>query len=323
MVMTKPTEPDSTAVFSGARLDRLRIRHLRLLELIAATGSLTAAAGALRISQPATTKMLQELERAFGCSLVERTTRGGVLSLSGERALERLKIVLGLLDTAGETLAAQPDTPLVRLGVLRMAGVELVPDMVAALRATQQLPQLRLYEGSASELLDMLNDGAVDCVIGRLEAGSIKKNVDAYDITPLTDEHYEVACAPTHALAGQRRVSLAALLDYPWVIPPRITYTHKVFEAAFLNRGMPPPIPQIESPSFHDSFAILARTDFLSMAPRSAVAYYAGLGRVHRVDLAQPFPVDYVVFISLKSVSTLPAVKLIRQALMQRTQTLP
>src|SRR5690606_35462026 len=73
-VMTTPVE------FSSRSLDRLRIRHLRLLELIADTGSLTSTAAALKISQPAATKMLQELERALGCTLVNRTPKGGMLT---------------------------------------------------------------------------------------------------------------------------------------------------------------------------------------------------------------------------------------------------
>jgi hypothetical protein len=59
----------------------LRIRHLRFLELVAEHGSLTTAAAQLALSQPAATKMLQELESAFGVELVARTTRGAALSL--------------------------------------------------------------------------------------------------------------------------------------------------------------------------------------------------------------------------------------------------
>ena len=81
--------------------------------------------------------------------------------------------------------------------------------------------------------------------------------------------------------------------------------------------GLVPPQPLIESPSFHDSFAILARTNFLAIAPQSAVAYYQALGRVRRLDLRDPFPTDHAVLATLPSMASLPTIQLIREALLQ------
>jgi len=304
-----------------ARLDRLRIRHLRLLELVVETGSLTGAAGLLGISQPAATKMLQELEHAFGCTLIDRSTRGGVISSAGERVLERLAVALGMLEAASQTLAAKPLMPLLRIGVLRFAGVELIPDIVADLHASATLPRIRLYEGSASQLMEKLEDGEIDCAIGRLELDSLRSSIDAFEVVPLIDEHYEVACAPTHPLAAQREVPWRTLQQYPWILPPPTTYTWRVFESGFRSRGMAPPQPLVESPSFHDSVAIVARTDMLVLAPRSAVAYYQELGRICRIDLRDPYPVDYAVLMMLKSVATLPAMQAVRDALLRSAVT--
>ena len=96
-----PTSADKAAAtrqVAARRMDLLRVRHLKLLQLVASTGSLTAAAQELRISQPASTKLLQELERAVGCSLVDRSVRGGSLSAAGQRTLERMRIAIGALD---------------------------------------------------------------------------------------------------------------------------------------------------------------------------------------------------------------------------------
>jgi molybdate transport repressor ModE-like protein len=88
------------------RLDRLRIRHLRLLEVIHRRGSLGAAAKELGLSQPAVTLMLRELELVFGANLVERDVRGGRLTAPGPLAVERLTAAMASLDRALE--AAQP-----------------------------------------------------------------------------------------------------------------------------------------------------------------------------------------------------------------------
>src|SRR3954447_21692719 len=101
-----PSAQEASARTNPAhRLERLRVRHLKLLELVGASGSLSAAAAALRISQPSATKLLQDLESAFGHVLVDRTTRGGKLSTAGERVLERLRIATGALDAIHAALA--------------------------------------------------------------------------------------------------------------------------------------------------------------------------------------------------------------------------
>lgn len=310
--------PASTPVpsrFSSARVDRLRIRHLKLLDLISVAGTLTAAADALRISQPSATKMLQELEQAFGCRLMERTTRGGILSPAGERALERLRIALGALDAAGQAFVVQPEMPLVRMGMLPLAGVAVVPRLVAELASSGQLPRLWFQEGSVSEVLDRLRAGEIDCVIGRIETESARKNLDVFEIDPLTDEHLEVASAPSHPLARARRIPLSRLFEHPWILPLRATYTRQMFEAAFVNIGMLPPRPHIESSSFHTNLATVAESRFLTIAPKSAVNYYMTIGKVRKLNLAEPFPINHIVFITLKGTATLPAVSLIRAAI--------
>ncbi len=297
------------------RIDRLRVRHLRLLELVVTMGSLTAAAEALHISQPSTTKMLQELEHAFGCVLVDRSARGGTLSIAGARALERLRIATGALDAAGQALAEEPHTALVRIGMLPLAGVALIPRMVAELSTSGQLPRLRLIEGTVALLLDRLRNGEIDCVIGRVDADNASRHGNEFDIAPLSDEGYEVACAPQHPLARARKLGLARLRVQAWAVAVRGTYTRQVFETAFASQGLPPPQPHIECSAFHTNLATVASSHLLTLAPRSAVLSYVALGRVRKLDLAHPFQPDFLVFITLRNSVKLPAAQLVADTL--------
>lgn len=310
--------PVSALVLTN-RLDRLRVRHLKLLELVASSGSLTAAADVLRVSQPSATKMLQELERALGCTLVDRNTRGGTLSVAGQRVLERVRIATGALDAVGQAIASQADVPLVRIGMLPLAGVALIPRMVAALSAVGTLPRLQLRDGSVSHVLEMLRQGEIDCVIGRVETEDAQRRADELEIVPLSDERFEVACGCDNPLARARNLGRPRLRDHPWILPHRDTYTRRTFDAAFVSLGLLPPPPQIESPSFHTSLATVAESRLLTFAPKSAVDYYLSLGKVRKIHLAQPFQTDYAVFITQRNTASLPAVDLIRTVLQQLT----
>lgn len=301
------------------RVDRLRVRHLRLLELIGSSGSLTAAAAALRIGQPSATKLLHDLEEAFGHVLVDRTKRGGVLSVAGQRALERLKIATGALDATGAAMAADGRTPLVRIGMLPLAGVSLVPRLVATLAALDSLPRMQLRDGPVPDVLALLRDGQIDCVIGRISTDIGEREREAFDVLPLNDEHLEVACGPDHPLGRRRVLDLHQLRDQRWIIPTRGTYTRTVFDGAFVSAGIMPPSAHIESPSFHLSLATVAESRLMTIAPRSAVDFYASLGRVRRLRLAQPFQTDYAVFVTLKGPACLPSVELIKATLRRLT----
>lgn len=302
-------------------VDRLRVRHLRLLDLVARHGSLTAAAQTLRVSQPNATKLLQELEHAFGCTLVARSVRGGVLSEAGHRVLERLKVAMGALDAVRDALASQPARPLVRVGALPLAGVYLIPRAVQALALRGELPRLEIQEGGVPEVVARLSAGEVDCVIGRV--GDIQGLGEGrFDIVPLFDEGFEVACASGHPLGRRRRVSLAELQGSRWIVAPRGTYTRQVFDAAFLRQGLEPPAPEIQSPSFHTSLATAACTDLIAFVPRSAARLYRSHGSVRQVSLAEPFQTDHAAFLTLRGVPPLPSVMAL-QAALQEVASLP
>ena len=302
---------------AGNRIDRLRIRHLRLLELVDRTGSLTAAAQTLHISQPGATKMLHELEAAFQTTLVDRTTRGGVLSRSGRHALERLRIALGAVQAAGEAAADKAALPLVRVGMLPLAGVALIPQLVAILVRDGDLPRLQLVEGAVSSVLAQLRAGEIDCVIGRIDVDSARHGLDDLDIRPLQDECLAIACALGHTLARRRRLTMRQLQGHQWILPAHTTYTRQAFEAAFLGQGLAPPEPLLESTAFHTNLATVAQTELLTIAPQSAVAYYQALGKVQALALASPFPTDFLVFATLKASAGMTSVERIASVLQQ------
>ncbi|WP_293974549.1 LysR family transcriptional regulator [Sphingomonas sp.] len=72
----------------------LNLRHLRMLSIIAENGSLSAAAKAASISQPALTQALAKLELAFGTALFDRTAAGVIPTASGRRVLQRVERAL-------------------------------------------------------------------------------------------------------------------------------------------------------------------------------------------------------------------------------------
>jgi len=81
------------------------LRHLRVLTSVVETGSVTKAASACNISQPAVTQALKKLEGQFGARLFDRTNQGVFPNNLARLLAIRLKRALDLLDTTTATLA--------------------------------------------------------------------------------------------------------------------------------------------------------------------------------------------------------------------------
>ena len=78
---------------------------LTLLAAIADAGSLSAAARASGLSQPALTKQLRKLEEAAGVALFERGVRGVQPTEYGSALLPRARIIRAQAEQGAEELA--------------------------------------------------------------------------------------------------------------------------------------------------------------------------------------------------------------------------
>ena len=295
------------------RIDRLRIRHLRLLEWIADGGSLSTAARRLNMSQPGATRMLQELETAFGCSLIMRTPRGTQLSAAGASALGRLRIALGMLDALAAGLAARPELPVVRIGMLPLVAVTALPAIATALDRDGVLPRLTIRETTVEGLIPLLRAGEVDGLIGPLEAEA--QALADLQIVRLWEDGFVLAAAPAHPLASRRKLSAALLRQARWVLPPPGASTRLQFDQWFLEAGTTPPPPHIESLSFHANLALAATGTVLAVAPQSAVRRYAARGMVRELHLDRPLPRGHLFFATRRESAGLPEIKQVMQAL--------
>jgi len=97
--------------------------HLKIIQALHANGTLTEAANALCLSQPALSHQIGYLEKKLGVALWEREGRSLRLTQAGLLLLETAQQVLPVLAQAEKTLAAYGEG---RQGILRI-GVECYP----------------------------------------------------------------------------------------------------------------------------------------------------------------------------------------------------
>src|SRR6185369_10388498 len=98
--------PDPAATIHHAVLSRLKMRQLALLQTIDRHRALNRVAAEMRLSQPAITKALREVEDIFGATLFERSSRGLKPTPAGDAVLRYAKRWLADLESTTKVLAA-------------------------------------------------------------------------------------------------------------------------------------------------------------------------------------------------------------------------
>jgi DNA-binding transcriptional LysR family regulator len=83
----------------------MNLRQLRYVVATADHGTMTSAAQALYVAQPALSRAIRELERELGIELFARSGRGVVLTVAGEQVVRQARIALEATD-AIEALSA-------------------------------------------------------------------------------------------------------------------------------------------------------------------------------------------------------------------------
>jgi len=261
---------------ASALCRRLKLRQLLLLRALRESGNLRRSAAALNLTQPAATRMLQELEAALGLKLFERSPRGMAPTAYGEAMIRHAGAVLADLDSAREELAALADGSRgrVAVGTLMSTASLLLPRTIARAKARAPRLQVAVHDGTHDQLLDALLRGDLDLMLGRALPGTSQ---DAVAVEILYREEFRVVCGTGNALA-RRRPRLSGLVDRPWILPPAQVPLRQRIEALFLAQTGRRPADLVESVSVLTNLTLLRESDALGVLPVETARHYAKLG---------------------------------------------
>ncbi len=188
----------------------VELRHLRALAAIGDEGTITGAAAALHVSQPALSRTLEQLESRLGTRLVERTTRRLALTEAGERLWEHAHRILHQLDDALAEAAAGPRPLRIGFGWAAL-GSHTVPLLRSWREQRPDVPAaIRRYDDPEAAL----RRGEADAVFIRTTPSDDEGMVSF----ALVREPRLAAVPDGHPLAGRDAVSLADLADQPVVL---------------------------------------------------------------------------------------------------------
>jgi DNA-binding transcriptional LysR family regulator len=214
-----------------------RLKPLRAFCQVARLGSVSRAAEALYLSQPAVSLQLQALERELGQRLFERGGRGLVLTREGELFYELARPALEGVD--GLEGAFRERLRGLDAGELNVAAgsstiLYLLPRIVSAFREAHDDVRLTLHNVTGAGGLDLLRSDAVDLAVGSmLDVPADLDYTPAYRFEPM------LITPPDHPLAGKREIELADLSPYGLILPPQRLTTYRLVDLVFQQNRVP------------------------------------------------------------------------------------
>lgn len=186
------------------------LRQLQYAEAVASELSFRKAAERCRVSQPALSAQLAELEAALGVQLFERDKKRVLVTPAGEQLLARASLVLreaqALLEAAER--AADPLAGGLRLGVIPTVSPYLLPALTPRLRA--KLPKLRITwrEEKTEAVVALLTSGELDAAIV-----AVVSELGDMLCEKIADDEFVLVMDPAHPLAKSGHAAPSELRD--------------------------------------------------------------------------------------------------------------
>jgi LysR family nitrogen assimilation transcriptional regulator len=218
----------------------MEIRQLRYFVRIADLGSVSRAAEALHVAQPALSQQIAQLESELGQPLLVRRSTGVRVTEQGEvfyRHAQRILKELADLPGAVQQAGSQP-CGTVALGLPQSTAAHFAMPLLAALRERHPAIEVEFFDEISGNLLQGVARGRLDMAVLVND-----EHAALLQAQPLLEETLYLVSRPDLAPPGP--VPLASLAHYPLALPGHAQGVRDIVEQALRAVGTPPPPPRI------------------------------------------------------------------------------
>ena len=274
-------------------ITRLKLRQLRLMVAVGQYGNIRNAARELQISQPAATKLIQDLERDFEVKLFDRTNRGAVPTAFGDALIRHGKLILSQVSNAAQELddLTEGNSGRVVVGTLLAASPNLLPIAVEQVLTERPNVAIKVVQGTSDALMPGLFSGEIDMIVGRLPAYRARVRLVQ---EKLFDSRIVAVVGRQHPLVARKKVRFDQVGAFGWILPPLETTLRRQVDQFFVSQQQYVPPMVVESVSYLTNRSLLRTRDLVGLMPEHVVSYDVQNGLLAKVDWLVPFGVGPV-----------------------------
>ncbi len=268
---------------------RVKLQQLRAILAVADHASLVKASERIGLSQPAISKIINEVEADLGVRLFVRNSRGTHATDFGEMLAGHAKRVFSQLEQVEQEIhdAREGLSGHVVVGALLAGSAQLLPRAMAKLH--QRLPGIRttVVESTYEYLVPSLHRGSLDFIVGRLPAYRYREGLA---VEPFYQEEIHFVVRPGHEALDLKAPDLSDLVRWPWILPLPDTTLRQMLEAAFFDRNLELPVSPCESLSVAGNRSMILETDCIGTFPSRVVNRDLQAGLLARLPVTPALP---------------------------------
>ncbi|SAK57438.1 LysR family transcriptional regulator [Caballeronia hypogeia] len=263
----------SSSASPNALVNRLKFKHLALLVALDDARNLHQAAEAINVAQPSASRMLGDIEEAFGFLLFERNARGMQPTPLGTAALAYARRSLADLTRFADDLDAKRrgGHGQLTVGAIMGAAPDVLAMAVTELKSERPLLNVRILGETSDQVVQLLHRREVDLALGRLTT-PLQHN--DFDFEPLAREAMRLVVRAGHPLAGKSALALDMLVGWPWILQPITSPARGLFEDELARAGLTTPADIVECASIFATLQLLQNSEAVAMLPESVVRDY-------------------------------------------------
>lgn len=214
----------------------MEIRQLRAFVAIAESGTFTAGALRVHVTQAAISMQIRQLETEIGARVFVRAPRHVILTEAGEQLLRRARHILREHDAALDEIAelAGAERGRLRIGsASAMVLTEQLPAILKELRKQHPAAEIAVTSGTSEVLVDQILAGEVDVAFV-----SLPVDVRGIKTERLSEDQLVAIASPRHKLAKQRTISAYTLAGERLILGERGGNTRRLIDQFFAQAGV-------------------------------------------------------------------------------------
>ena len=265
---------------------RLTLRDLNILLAAVEAGSVSKAATKLRVSQPAISKTIAQLEQVVGARLLIRSSRGIEPTEHGHAMIARIRAAIRELHAGIDTMNDVAKTPSgeLRIAANQVALSGVLPTIIDRLcNRHGGIVYHVVPSPTFADQVRVLEDGSADLAIGRVNLPDV---ADRLRVVELFQDKFVVVAGLRNRWTRRKKITLAELVKEPWAFPALDTMTRQYVVEVFRANGLEIPKPNVAAYSLQLHQWLVVESDFLALFPASLARAAEGM-RVLPVPLTQ------------------------------------
>jgi DNA-binding transcriptional LysR family regulator len=215
-------------------MKRFNLDHLETFVRVVETGSFSAAAARLGLTQPAISLQIRQLEKRLGTALIERVGRKARPTAAGGELLEHADRIDAAVGSAVEAVARHASDTIgeVRLGTDQSLTIFLLPPILGALRQRYPGLAISVSTGTAVDIGKAVEENRIDLALATLPISG-----RALEVTPVMED--AIVAIARHDMALPQRLTAANLAKLPLLLSQPGSASRRITDRWFARGDAP------------------------------------------------------------------------------------